>query len=121
MKTLSLIALGLLAAVSTACSDGRKELDAQLDAEHARMTRSFFTSSGEMAWASTSLASRRSRKQAGDGQDDVAVADRGEHLLAQSLGPEKLALLLARGTEGAGAAEGRRPPTTPAAYQTEER
>lgn len=38
MKTSSLIALGLLAALSTACSDGRKELDARLAAEHTRMT-----------------------------------------------------------------------------------
>jgi hypothetical protein len=43
-------------------------------------------------------------QQSGDGQDDVAVGDRGEHLLAQPLGPDELALLLARGAEGAAAA-----------------
>jgi hypothetical protein len=39
-------------------------------------------------------------QQPGDGQDDVAVGDAGEHLLAQPLGPEELSLLLARGAEG---------------------
>ena len=38
-------------------------------------------------------------QQPRDGQDDVAVGDRGEHLLAQPLGPQDLPLLLARGAE----------------------
>jgi hypothetical protein len=85
--------------------------------------RSLFTSSGEMAWARTSLASRRSRKRLisrvafhsgrgcqepsavfppsvvsrwpRDGEDEVAVRDLGEHLRAQPLGPQELPFLLA--------------------------
>jgi hypothetical protein len=35
-------------------------------------------------------------QQAGNGQDDMAVAARGEHFVAQPLRPQNLALLLAR-------------------------
>ncbi len=43
-------------------------------------------------------------QQPRDRQDDVAVGDLGEHLLAQPHRPEELSLLLARGAEGPAAA-----------------
>jgi len=52
---------------------------------------------GEQLTPSAEQGSQQPR----DGQDDVAVRDRGQHLLAQPLGPQELTLLLARGAEGA--------------------
>ena len=49
-------------------------------------------------------AAEERTQQPRDGQDDVAVGDRGQHLVAQPLGPQDLSLLLARGAERAAAA-----------------